>query len=68
MIATEDGIVDALKQEDLSLVWIVQEEKRVRTGELTGNEMGQAQTRAVYSLNEDGGLVGEEESGFNDID
>lgn len=68
MVSTEEGIVDALEEENLSLVWIIQGEKRVRTGNFAGNEIGQTQTRAVYSLNEDGGLVGEEESGFYDFD
>lgn len=68
MVAAEEGIVDALEEESLSLIWIVQGEKRVRTGDFTGNEMGQTQTRAVYSLNEDGELVGEKKSGFYGFD
>jgi len=68
MIAAEQGIVDALEEESLSLVWIIQGEKRVRTGDFTGNEMGQTQARAVYMLNEDGELVGEEESDFYGFD
>jgi hypothetical protein len=68
MVAAEEGIVDALEEESLSLIWIVQGEKRVRTGDFTGNEMGQTQTRAVYSLNEDGALVGEKKSGFYGFD
>ena len=68
MVAAEDGIVDALDAESLSLVWIVQGEKRVRTGDFTGNEMGQTQIRAVYSVNEEGEIVGEEESAYYDFD
>lgn len=68
MIGAEDDIVEALDEENLSLVWIVQGEKRVRTKDFGGNEMGKTQTRGIYSLNDEGKIVGEQESDYYEFD
>jgi hypothetical protein len=63
MLAASEEIVEELEEEDISLVWIIQGEKRLLTDDAMGTEMGLSQVRAVYFL-EDGEWVGEMDSGY----
>lgn len=64
MIGASRNILDDLESEGLEIVWVVQGEKRMITGNMEGNKMGQTQTRAVFHLDEDGEFVGETESDY----
>jgi hypothetical protein len=57
-----------LDNEGLEIVWVVQGEKRMITGDMRGNQIGQMQTRAVFHLDEDGEFVGDTESGYYSFD
>ncbi|MFB6282954.1 MAG: NACHT domain-containing NTPase [Halobacteria archaeon] len=63
MLAACEEIVDELEGENLSLVWVLQGEKRVITDDAKGAQMGLSQIRAVYHL-EDGEWVGKMDSGY----
>jgi hypothetical protein len=65
MIAASSNILEELESEGLAIVWVVQGEKRTITGDTAGNKMGISQTRAVFSLDEDGEFVGESENDFH---
>jgi hypothetical protein len=63
MIAANNSIVDALESQGLSLVWIIQGEKRLIT-DLAADGGGQSQIRAAYALNDEGEFDGEVQSDF----
>ncbi|ELY27710.1 hypothetical protein C499_09072 [Halogeometricum borinquense DSM 11551] len=65
MIGGDSNLLQELTQTGLSIVWLVQGEKRISTGTISGNEFGKSQIRGVYSLNEDGEFTGEIESDFH---
>jgi len=64
MIGASRNILEELDSEGTEIVWVVQGEKRMITGDMRGNEMGQTQTRAVFHLDEDGEFIGETESDY----
>ncbi|WP_202614597.1 hypothetical protein [Halostella litorea] len=63
MLAADERVIEELEEEGLSLVWIIQGEKRLLTDAATGTGMGQSQIRAVYTL-EGGEWSGEMDSGY----
>lgn len=63
MLAASEGIIEELEEEELSLVWIIQGEKRLLTDDAAGTGMGLSQIRAVYYLDE-GEWTGEMDSGY----
>lgn len=63
MIAANDRIIPELETQGLSLVWIIQGEKRLIT-DLAPNKRGQSQIRAVYSLTDEGDFEGKVQSDF----
>jgi hypothetical protein len=63
MLAANERVIGELEEEGLSLVWIIQGEKRLLTDAATGTGMGQSQIRAVYTHN-GGGWNGEMDSGY----
>lgn len=64
MIGASSNILEELDNEGLEIVWVVQGEKRMITGDMRGNQMGQTQTRAAFHLDEDGEFAGESESDY----
>lgn len=64
MVGASRGILDELESEGLDIIWVVQGEKRIISGSMAGNKMGQTQTRGVFHLGDDGEFVGESESDF----
>lgn len=65
MMGASINILEELENEGIEIVWILQGEKRVLTGNRAGNKMGISQIRAVFSFTEDDGFVGETESDFH---
>lgn len=68
MIGASRNILEELDNEGLEIIWVVQGEKRMITGDMRGNQIGQMQIRAVFHLDEDGEFVGETESGYYSFD
>lgn len=64
MIGASRNILEELESAGLEIVWVVQGEKRMITGGMEGNKMGQTQTRAVFHLDEGGEFTGEIESDY----
>lgn len=64
MVGAKCNILEKLESEGLEIVWVIQGEKRVITGNMAGNQMGNSQIRAVFSLDGNGEFVGETESDF----
>lgn len=66
ILSANSAFVDVLEDQGYSIVWVVQGEKRAITSGMAGNKMGQTQTRAVFTLDEEGEIVGTSESDFYD--
>jgi hypothetical protein len=65
MMGASSNILEELGSKGLEIVWVIQGEKRSITADMAGNERGQSQIRAVFSLDEDSEFVGEVESDFH---
>ena len=68
MIGASRNLLEELDREGLSMVWLVQGEKRVSAGTVGGNQFGKSQIRSVYSLDDDGQFTGEMETDFQSWD
>ncbi|MFP9192765.1 NACHT domain-containing protein [Natrialbaceae archaeon A-CW1-1] len=65
MVGASSNILEKLESKGIEIVWVIQGEKRVITGNMDGNKMGKSQTRAVFSLDEDDEFIGDVESDFH---